>query len=45
VRAEMVRRLRDGGAGGGGLVQDGDIAALTEILSSPGGFEDPLGEE
>ena len=33
VRAEMVRRLRDKGEGGKGLVQDGDIAVLTDILS------------
>lgn len=41
VRAEMVRRLRDKGRMGG-LVQDGDVAALTEILSSRRGGEDPL---
>jgi hypothetical protein len=40
VRAEMVRRLRDKSKTGG-LVQDGDVAALTEILSSRGGGEDP----
>ena len=45
VRAEMVRRLRDKGRGEGALVQDGDVAALTEILSGRGGSEDPLGEE
>lgn len=45
VRAEMVRRLRDKGRGEGALVQDGDVAALTEILSGRGGGDDPLGEE
>jgi hypothetical protein len=46
VRAEMVRRLRDKSKGGeGGLVQNGDVAALTEILSGRGGSEDQLGEE
>jgi hypothetical protein len=43
VRAEMVRRLRDKNKGGG-IVQDGDIAALTEILSGRGESEDSLGE-
>jgi hypothetical protein len=33
VRAEMVRRLREKGGSGKGLVQDGDIAVLTEILT------------
>jgi len=45
VRAEMVRRLRDKNRGAGGLVVDGDIAVLTDILSGRGEFEDPLGEE
>ncbi|MBN1320139.1 MAG: hypothetical protein JXA87_04770 [Thermoleophilia bacterium] len=45
VRAEMVRRLRDKNKGEGGLVVDGDIAVLTDILSGHGEFEDPLGEE
>lgn len=45
VRAEMVRRLRDKNRTGSGLVQDGDVAALTEILSGRGGGEDRRGEE
>lgn len=45
VRAEVVRRLRDKSRSGGGLVEDGDVAALTEILSGRGGSEDPLAEE
>lgn len=46
VRAEMVRRLRDKNRGEkGGLVEDGDIAALTDILSHRGAAEDRLGEE
>jgi hypothetical protein len=40
VRAEMVRRLRDKSGTGGGLVRDGDVAALTEILTGSGGRED-----
>lgn len=36
VRAEMVRRLRDRHGAGEALVQDGDIARLTEILSGKG---------
>jgi hypothetical protein len=36
VRAEMVRRLRDKEGTGGGLVHDGDVAALTEILAGSG---------
>jgi hypothetical protein len=45
VRAEMVRRLRDKNRTGSGIVQDGDVAALTDILSGHGGSGDPLGEE
>jgi len=45
VRAEMVRRLRDKNRAGAGLVQDGDVAALTEILSNRGGGGDQLREE
>jgi FKBP-type peptidyl-prolyl cis-trans isomerase (trigger factor) len=45
VRAEMVRRLRDKNRTGTALVHDGDVAALSEILSGRGGSEDPLGEE
>ena len=41
VRAEMVRRLRDKSASGGGLVRDGDVAVLTDILSGRGGYEEP----
>ncbi len=45
VRAEMVRRLRDKTRTGSGIVQDGDVAALSEILSSRGAGGDQLGEE
>lgn len=45
VRAEMVRRLRDKSADEGGLVRDLDVAALTDILSGRGGFEELPGEE
>jgi hypothetical protein len=45
VRAEMVRRLRDKSGAGGRLVRDGDVAALTDILSSRGGLEELPGEE
>ncbi|MBN1631094.1 MAG: hypothetical protein JW990_15145 [Thermoleophilia bacterium] len=46
VRAEMVRRLRDKNKSGeGSLVEDGDLAALTEILSGRGGSGDTPGEE
>jgi len=47
VRAEMVRRLRDKGKDGEGglLVEDGDVAALTDILSGHGGSGDKPGEE
>lgn len=38
VRAEMVRRLRDKSGGGKGLVEDGDVALLSEILSGHGGY-------
>jgi hypothetical protein len=44
VRAEMVRRLRDKRGSGQGLVHDGDVAALTEILGGHGGHEEPLEE-
>lgn len=42
VRAELVRRLRDTGPAGQGLVVDGDVAALADILASkgPGGGQD-----
>ncbi len=40
VRAEMVRRLRDKNKGEGGLVVDGDVAALTDILRGRGGTEE-----
>ena len=33
LRAEIVRRLREKHSGGAGLVADGDVAALTDILS------------
>lgn len=46
VRAEMVRRLRDKNRSGeGGLVEDGDIAALTDILNGRYAAEDRAGEE
>ncbi len=41
VRAEMVRRLRDKRSGGKGLVQDGDVALLSEILCGHGGYGEP----
>jgi hypothetical protein len=41
VRAEMVRRLRDNSSGGKGLVMDGDVALLSEILSGHGGYGEP----
>jgi hypothetical protein len=44
VRAEMVRRLRANGAAGESLVQDGDLAALTEILAR-GGVREESGAE
>jgi len=33
LRAEIVRRLRDKHSGGGSLVNHGDLAALTDVLS------------
>jgi len=45
VRAETVRRLRDKNRSEGGLVRDGDIAALTDILSGRGYSEDLQGGE
>lgn len=36
VRAELVRRLRDSGVGAQGLVVDGDVAALAEVLAKKG---------
>jgi hypothetical protein len=36
VRAEMVRRLRDKGQTGRALVQNGDVALLTDILAGNG---------
>ena len=36
VRAELVRRLRDKNGSGAGLVIDGDVAALSAILSKKG---------
>jgi hypothetical protein len=33
LRAEMVRRLREKHSGGAGLVYNGDVAALTDILT------------
>ena len=44
VRAEMVRRLRDKEGTGEGLVHDGDVAALTNILTGSGGRKDLPGE-
>ena len=34
IRAEMVRRLRDKAGAGDSLVQNGDVAALTDILTA-----------
>lgn len=45
IRAEIVRRLRDKNKAEGGLVRDGDVSALTDILSGRGGVEDFPGEE
>jgi FKBP-type peptidyl-prolyl cis-trans isomerase (trigger factor) len=45
LRAEIVRRLREKNKTEGGLVRDGDVAVLTDILSGRGRFEDPQGEE
>jgi hypothetical protein len=45
VRAEITRRLRDKNKTGTSLVQDGDLAALTDILTHRGGSKDPLREE
>jgi len=45
VRAETVRRLRDKNRSEGGLVRDGDITALTDILSGRGYSEDLQGGE
>jgi hypothetical protein len=36
LRAEMVRRLRDKCSVGKGLVEDGDVEALTKILTGGG---------
>ena len=36
VRAEMVRRLRGKGEADKGLVRDGDVAILTDILTGNG---------
>jgi hypothetical protein len=36
VRAELVRRLRDKNKTEGGLVVDGDVAVLTDILTGQG---------
>jgi hypothetical protein len=33
LRAEIVRRLREKHSAGAGLVEGGDVAALTDILS------------
>jgi hypothetical protein len=33
LRAEIVRRLREKHSAGAGLVDNGDVAALTDILS------------
>ncbi len=33
LRAEIVRRLREKHSGGAGLVEGGDVSALTDILS------------
>jgi hypothetical protein len=36
LRAELVRRLRDTNSSPSGLVVDGDVAALSEILAKKG---------
>ena len=45
IRAETVRRLREKNRTDGGLVRDGNIAALTDILSGRGHPGDIEGEE
>jgi hypothetical protein len=46
VRAEMVRRLRDKHGAGQGVFRDGDITALTAILTGKGaGAEGAVGTE
>jgi FKBP-type peptidyl-prolyl cis-trans isomerase (trigger factor) len=45
LRAETVRRLREKNKTDGGLVLNGDIAALTDILSGRRQTGDPKGEE
>lgn len=42
IRAETVRRLRDKNKTDGGLVRDGNLAVLTDILSGRGLSEDDL---
>jgi hypothetical protein len=44
VRAEIVRRLRDKGGTAEGLVNAGDVVALTEILTGGGEWEGLPGE-
>jgi hypothetical protein len=44
VRAEMVRRLRDKSGSAKGLVEDGDVAKLTEILTGGAAREEPPGK-
>ncbi|MCE5253473.1 MAG: hypothetical protein LLG45_04575 [Actinomycetia bacterium] len=45
LRAETVRRLRDRNKTEGGLVRDGDLAVLTDILSGRGFPSEDAGEE
>jgi hypothetical protein len=44
VRAEMVRRLKGEGAAGNSLVQNGDVAVLTQILAG-GGLREESADE
>jgi len=39
LRAEIVRRLREKHISGGSLVENGDVATLTDILSGRGHHE------
>lgn len=40
VRAELVRRLRDSAGASKGLVADGDVTTLADILASKGSDKD-----
>lgn len=45
IRAETVRRLRDKNKAGGGLIRNGDISALVDILSGREYSEDQQEEK